>query len=84
MRLSLVIGHHGLISVVSSFHVDEKTVQNGIFNIAKGRNLEPKRVFELVYRILVGEPRGPRLGSYIVAMGKENVSEALKRVIETQ
>jgi len=64
--------------------VDEKTVQNSIFNIAKGRNLEPKRVFELVYRILVGEPRGPRLGPYIVAMGKENVSEALKRVIETQ
>lgn len=61
--------------------VDEKTVQNSIFNIAKSRGMDPKKMFEIVYRILIGEPRGPRLGPYIVAMGRENVSEALKRVV---
>jgi lysyl-tRNA synthetase class 1 len=64
--------------------VDEKMVQNSIFNIAKVKKIAPKRMFELIYRILIGEPRGPRLGPYIVAMGKENVSEALKRVVEAR
>ncbi len=63
--------------------VDEKTVQNSIFNIAKDRNVETKKMFESIYKILVGMSRGPRLGPYIVAMGRENVSEALKRAVET-
>jgi len=63
--------------------IDEKTVQNSIFNIAKERNIEPKQLFEVVYRILVGQPRGPRLGPYIVAMGRKNVQEALQRAIAT-
>jgi len=62
--------------------VDEKIVQNSIFNIAKDKKIEPKRMFEIVYRILIGEPRGPRLGPYIVAMGRKNVSDALERAVE--
>ena len=61
--------------------VDEQTVQNSIFNIAKERDMEPKQLFEVVYRILVGQPRGPRLGPYIVAMGRKNVQEALQRAM---
>jgi len=62
--------------------VDEKTVQNSIFSIAKERNLEPKKMFEAIYRILIGETKGPRLGPYVVAMGRENVSAALERAVE--
>ena len=63
--------------------VDEKIIQNSIFSIAKARNLEPKSMFEIVYRILIGESKGPRLGPYVVAMGRGNVSEALKRAVGT-
>jgi lysyl-tRNA synthetase class I len=30
---------------------------------------------------LMGAPQGPRLGPYILAMGKQNVIEALRRAL---
>lgn len=67
-----------LISVVRS-ETDERTLQNSIFNIAKKYTLEPPEFFRLLYTILLGAPRGPRLGPYIKAMGSENVARALER-----
>ncbi len=61
--------------------VDEKTIQNSIFGIAKERSIDSRELFQIVYRILLGESQGPRLGAYIVAMGRRNVSEALERAI---
>jgi lysyl-tRNA synthetase class 1 len=61
--------------------VDEKTIQNSIFGIAKERSIDSRQLFQIIYRILLGESKGPRLGSYIVAMGRRNVSEALERAI---
>jgi lysyl-tRNA synthetase class 1 len=67
-----------LISIVRS-ETDERTLQNAVFNIAKKYSLEPADFFKLLYTILLGSPRGPRLGPYIKAMGSENVARALER-----
>jgi len=58
----------------------EEEIQSAIFNVARSNGLKPAKFFKMLYRILLGAPQGPRLGPYILAMGKENVIEALKRV----
>jgi lysyl-tRNA synthetase class 1 len=57
------------------------TLQNAVFEIAKKHGMEPPEFFRILYGILLGSNKGPRLGPYIEAMGHENVSEALERAI---
>ncbi len=69
-----------LVSIVRS-ETDERVIQNAIFNLAQKYALEPRDFFRLLYMILLGSPRGPRLGPYIKVMGSENVARALERAI---
>ena len=62
-------------------NVDADAIQNAIFNVAKGNGLKPGAFFRVLYQILMGAPQGPRLGPYVLAMGKRNVIEALERVL---
>jgi lysyl-tRNA synthetase class 1 len=57
----------------------EEEIQSNIFGIARKNNIKPSKFFKLLYKILLGAPQGPRLGPYILAMGRENVIGALKR-----
>ena len=56
-------------------------IQNAIFNSAKTNGIAPSGFFKTLYKILMGAPQGPRLGPYVLAMGKQNVIAALKRVV---
>jgi len=56
-------------------------IQNAIFNSAKSNGLQPGGFFKLLYTILMGAPQGPRLGPYVLAMGKQNVLSALERAL---
>ena len=57
-------------------------IQNAIFNAAKNNSVQPGSFFKTLYQILMGAPQGPRLGPYVLAMGKQNVIAALKRAVE--
>jgi len=61
---------------------DAETIQSAIFDIARNQNIPPMRFFKTLYTILLGTPKGPRLGPYIVAMGKQRVAEAFGRVLK--
>ncbi len=61
---------------------DEKEIQGAIFNVSRKHGVKPSRFFKILYTILLGAPEGPRLGPYIVAMGKRNVTDALERALE--
>ncbi|MDR0798083.1 MAG: lysine--tRNA ligase [Nitrososphaerota archaeon] len=63
---------------------DPDKIQNVIFNAAKNNGLKPSDFFKILYSILLGAPQGPRLGPYILAMGKQNVSKALERALNKQ
>ena len=56
-------------------------IQNGIFNAAKNNGVQPRDFFKVLYTILMGAPQGPRLGPYVLAMGKQNVVAALQRAL---
>jgi lysyl-tRNA synthetase, class I len=56
---------------------DENYLQNAIFTIARKHGLQTGQFFKTLYRVLIGSDSGPRLGPYILAMGRENVAAAL-------
>jgi lysyl-tRNA synthetase class 1 len=62
---------------------DEEEIQGAVFNIARSNSIKPGKFFKTIYQILLGVPQGPRLGPYILAMGKENVIDALRRAAES-
>ncbi len=57
-------------------------IQNAVFQIARENNVHYVELFKTIYMILLGAPRGPRLGPYIIAMGRRNVIEALERALK--
>ncbi len=61
---------------------DGDKIQNAVFNAAKKQGLQPGSFFRTLYTILIGAPQGPRLGPYILAMGRQNVIDALQRALE--
>lgn len=61
---------------------DENEIQTAIFTIARENNIKPAQFFKTLYTILLGAPQGPRLGPYIISMGKQNVIAALNRALE--
>jgi lysyl-tRNA synthetase class 1 len=72
-----------LLSVIEAEDEADK-IQNAIFNAAKTNGLKPGAFFKTLYAILMGAPQGPRLGPYILAMGKQNVTAALRRALSTK
>ena len=60
---------------------DPDKIQNAIFNVAKDNGIKPGAFFRVLYSVLMGAPQGPRLGPYVLAMGKQNVVAALERVL---
>jgi len=62
---------------------DEEEIQGAVFSIARNNGIKPGKFFKIIYKILLGVPQGPRLGPYILAMGRENVIDALKRAAKS-
>jgi lysyl-tRNA synthetase, class I len=57
---------------------DPDTIQTLIYSTAKSSGLGNSRFFELLYRILLGTSRGPRLGPYIGDIGPVKAAQKLK------
>jgi len=56
---------------------DEAGFQQCVYGAASELSVDPKRVFQALYKALLGQPFGPRFGSYVKAMGKEEVVRRL-------
>jgi lysyl-tRNA synthetase class 1 len=61
---------------------DEEEIHGAIFAISRKHGVPPRRFFKILYTILIGVPKGPRLGPYIVAMGRKSVIDALRRALK--
>ena len=51
-----------------------------IYILCKNHNIQPKDFFTLAYRVLINKEKGPRLGSFILEIGREKVAKLLKKV----
>jgi len=61
---------------------DPERIQGAVFETARKNNIQPSRFFRILYTILLGAQAGPRMGPYILAMGRNNVIQALERAIK--
>ncbi len=59
----------------------EKTIGEAIYKIAEECSLQPKDLFTVVYRVLIGKEKGPRLAGFMMIVGKEKLSAILKRYL---
>jgi len=62
---------------------DPDVIQSSIFEIARINGIKPRRFFQLLYSILLGTSFGPRLGPYLIDMGRENAIKTLKRSLQS-
>ncbi len=51
-----------------------------MYILCKNANMDVKQFFTLAYRVLINKERGPRLASFILAIGKEKVAILFKNV----
>jgi len=57
---------------------DEKRLSEAIYDTAREAGLEPKDFFTVIYRLLIGRERGPRLAGFILIVGRRRVLERLE------
>lgn len=56
---------------------DEKSLAERIYALAAEAGLDPKALFKLVYRVLIGQEAGPRLAAFLLTLGRQRVLDLL-------
>jgi len=52
-------------------------LQNSIYQIAKNVGLQPKDFFKTLYQIILASDRGPKIGPFIIDIGRKKVAHVL-------
>ena len=56
-------------------------IQNTIYQIAKSNNVQPKDFFKILYQIILGTSRGPKIGPFISDIGRKQVAKTLSEYL---
>ena len=67
-----------LVSLKNAGGVTAEAAQNASFQAAKERGVNMKEWFITLYRILIGQDSGPKIGSFVTLIGVERAVEQLK------
>ena len=57
----------------------EVTLAEAIYAAAQDNEMDPKELFKLIYTILIGKEKGPRLAGFIITAGKEKILPLLEK-----
>jgi lysyl-tRNA synthetase class 1 len=71
--------YHELESNFSAY--DERSLAEFIYGLAHEREMEPKDLFKVLYRILINKEMGPRLAGFILTVGKDKITALLEPYI---
>lgn len=68
-----------LVELTSVLATESKPedLQNAIYNIAKSNGVQPKDFFKILYQIILASDRGPKLGPFILDIGREKATLAI-------
>ena len=56
-------------------------LQNAIYQIAKSNEIPPKDFFKTLYQIILGSNRGPKIGPFILDIGRKKVANTLSSYV---
>ena len=71
----------GLNIADSESNLDAEKIQQLIYEIAKQNEEQPRKIFKLMYKMLINADSGPRLGGYIIDLGKVRIRSILEPYI---
>ena len=66
-----------ILSDALSAEKEPEDIQNTIYQIAKSNDIQPKDFFKILYRIILGTSRGPKIGPFISDIGRRQVAKTL-------
>jgi lysyl-tRNA synthetase class 1 len=69
-----------LVRVLES-EKEPEDLQNVIYNIAKECNIAPKDFFMTLYQIILSANRGPKIGPFILDIGRKKVAQTISHHI---
>ena len=56
---------------------DPEDLQNATYNIAKENNVQPKDFFVILYQIIISANRGPKIGPFIMDIGRKKIAQTI-------
>jgi len=56
-------------------------LQNSIYQIAKDNGVQPKDLFKVLYQIILASDRGPKIGPFIIDIGRKKVAQTLSEYL---
>jgi len=65
-----------LVHVLNSDN-EPDDLQNAIYQIAKSNEIPPKDFFKTLYQIILGSNRGPKIGPFILDIGRKKVASTI-------
>jgi lysyl-tRNA synthetase class 1 len=57
---------------------DPDSIQTSIFSLSKSNGVKPGRMFQILYRLIIGLKSGPRLGPLVAALGSEEIADLIE------
>jgi len=72
-----------LRELTTSLEAEEEPedIQNTIYQIAKSNGVQPKDFFKILYQIILGTSRGPKIGPFISDIGRKKVSKIISEYL---
>jgi|Deesub1362A_J573_1020465.scaffolds.fasta_scaffold00018_144 lysyl-tRNA synthetase class 1 len=62
----------------------ENELDEGFFALCREMQIKPKRFFRLMYQLYLGKNSGPRLSSFLFAIGKDKSLEVIEKVLSSK
>ncbi len=77
------ISKKALDKLVKALQAEEEPedIQNTIYQIAKTNDVQPKDFFKILYQIILGTSRGPKIGPFITDIGRKQVAKTLSEYL---
>ncbi|MDE1866298.1 MAG: lysine--tRNA ligase [Thaumarchaeota archaeon] len=69
-----------LASILSA-EKEPEDLQNTIYNIAKSNGVQPKDFFRILYQIILAAERGPKIGPFILDIGRKKVASTISEYL---
>ncbi len=60
---------------------EPEDIQNTIYQIAKSNDVQPKDFFKILYQIILGTSRGPKIGPFISDIGRKKVAKTISEYL---
>jgi len=60
---------------------EPEDLQNTIYQIAKSKDVQPREFFRILYQIILNTNRGPKIGPFILDIGRQKVGQTIQNYI---